>query len=110
MECGGVPMGLFDKLNKTISSANQISNAANRTIDTTESSKRTVDRVGEKTAQVGKTLAPKCKFCNAELKSDAEKNKGVWSIARCPECDRSRKNRFSRLFFVQGNSRIKKNI
>ncbi len=78
-------MGLLDGLNKTLNTVGKVSSTTNRVMSEGANAKRTADNVGKVAGAVGKALAKKCKYCNSELKTDAEKQKGV-----CVNCALSR--------------------
>ncbi|MFH1586236.1 MAG: hypothetical protein ABID38_00080 [Candidatus Diapherotrites archaeon] len=67
-------MGLLDGFEKIVNTVSRSANVVNKGVGSAESLKRNADKVG-------KVIAPKCKFCKAELKNDIEKKKGM-----CANC------------------------
>ena len=67
-------MGILEGLEKIVSTASRIDTTVSRGAYEANRAKGAVDTVG-------KAMAKKCKFCKGELKTDAEKSKGV-----CANC------------------------
>ncbi len=74
-------MGLLDNLNKIVEKVDKVSHTADRSVNSVKRAQRAASGVGQMAGSAAKFLAKKCKYCKAELKTDAEKKKEI-----CANC------------------------